>query len=190
MPLHPTPPARREHLARAERGDPRRSRADRGRDRRRRAPRTDLAGRAYSHRSRPPSRPTSSAAFSPPTRAASSSARSAPRRCRLWTRSTRPTSCRPAARWPSAARPGSGRRLPGVARLLRGPGVRPGAATAGRAFVWAPSALVAHFRPAHNLRQFFAQYYRYARGDGKADLWRRRHAIRYGTYLAAPRCWR
>ena len=26
---------------------------------------------------------------------------------------------------------------------------------------------------------------RYARGDGKADLWRKRHAIRYTTYLVA-----
>ncbi|HUS13672.1 MAG TPA: glycosyl transferase, partial [Chloroflexia bacterium] len=30
------------------------------------------------------------------------------------------------------------------------------------------------------------QYYLYARGDGKADLWRKRHAIRYATYLGAP----
>jgi glycosyltransferase involved in cell wall biosynthesis len=42
---------------------------------------------------------------------------------------------------------------------------------------------VAHFRPRASLAAFFRQYYRYARGDGKADLWRRRHAIRYGTYL-------
>jgi hypothetical protein len=35
------------------------------------------------------------------------------------------------------------------------------------------------------LRAFFLQYYRYARGDGKADLWRLRHAIRYLTYLVA-----
>lgn len=31
---------------------------------------------------------------------------------------------------------------------------------------------------------FFKQYYRYARGDGKADLWRGRHAVRYGVYVA------
>jgi glycosyltransferase involved in cell wall biosynthesis len=55
---------------------------------------------------------------------------------------------------------------------------------AGRHFAFAPDALV-YFRPRSNLHQFFAQYYRYARGDGKADLWRGRHAIRYGTYLAA-----
>jgi glycosyltransferase involved in cell wall biosynthesis len=52
---------------------------------------------------------------------------------------------------------------------------------AGR-FAWAPGAL-AHFRPRSSLRSFFKQYYRYARGDGKADLWRKRHAVRYGTYL-------
>lgn len=51
-------------------------------------------------------------------------------------------------------------------------------------FAFAPAA-VAHFRPRGSLRAFFKQYYQYARGDGKADLWRRRHAIRYGTYLAA-----
>jgi len=45
-----------------------------------------------------------------------------------------------------------------------------------------PAAL-ARFRPRSNLGAFFRQYYRYARGDGKADLWRRRHAIRYATYL-------
>jgi len=35
------------------------------------------------------------------------------------------------------------------------------------------------------MRAFFTQYYRYARGDGKANLWPRRHAIRYLTYLVA-----
>lgn len=50
-------------------------------------------------------------------------------------------------------------------------------------FAWAPQA-VAHFRPRPNLRSFFRQYYRYARGDGKADLWRKRHLLRYLTYLA------
>jgi len=48
-------------------------------------------------------------------------------------------------------------------------------------FRFAPAALV-HFRPRSSLRAFFVQYYRYARGDGKADLWRKRHAIRYLTY--------
>lgn len=51
-------------------------------------------------------------------------------------------------------------------------------------FVFAPRAVV-HFRPRGSLRAFFIQYYRYARGDGKADLWRKRHAIRYITYLVA-----
>jgi glycosyltransferase involved in cell wall biosynthesis len=53
-------------------------------------------------------------------------------------------------------------------------------------FAFAPGALV-YFRPRSNMRAFFLQYYRYARGDGKADLWRKRHAIRYVTYgLVAP----
>jgi glycosyltransferase involved in cell wall biosynthesis len=51
-------------------------------------------------------------------------------------------------------------------------------------FAFAPAARVA-FRPRGNLRSFWTQYYRYARGDGKADLWRKRHAIRYATYLIA-----
>jgi glycosyltransferase involved in cell wall biosynthesis len=55
----------------------------------------------------------------------------------------------------------------------------------GRHFAFAPEA-VAHFRPRPTLRAFFRQYYLYARGDGKADLWRKRHAIRYFTYTAGP----
>jgi glycosyltransferase involved in cell wall biosynthesis len=51
-------------------------------------------------------------------------------------------------------------------------------------FAFAPRAL-AYFRPRKSLSAFFRQYYRYARGDGKADLWRLRHAIRYFTYLIA-----
>lgn len=51
-------------------------------------------------------------------------------------------------------------------------------------FPFVPEATV-HFRPRGSLRSFFKQYYRYARGDGKADLWRRRHMIRYLTYLWA-----
>jgi glycosyltransferase involved in cell wall biosynthesis len=50
-------------------------------------------------------------------------------------------------------------------------------------FEFAPRAVV-YFRPRSTLGAFFKQYYRYARGDGKADLWRKRHAIRYLTYLA------
>jgi hypothetical protein len=49
-------------------------------------------------------------------------------------------------------------------------------------FVFAPKA-VAHFRPRGDLRAFGRQYYLYARGDGKANLWPKRHAIRYLTYL-------
>ncbi len=51
-------------------------------------------------------------------------------------------------------------------------------------FAFAPKA-IAHFRPRGSLGAFFRQYYHYARGDGKADLFRRRHAIRYLTYLVA-----
>jgi glycosyltransferase involved in cell wall biosynthesis len=51
-------------------------------------------------------------------------------------------------------------------------------------FPFVPEAAV-RFRPRGSLRAFYKQYYQYARGDGKADLWRRRHAIRYLTYLFA-----
>ncbi len=44
---------------------------------------------------------------------------------------------------------------------------------------------VAYFRPRGSLTSFFKQYYYYARGDGKANLWVRRHLIRYITYLLA-----
>ena len=49
---------------------------------------------------------------------------------------------------------------------------------------YAPSAII-YFRPRSSLKAFFKMYYHYARGDGKADLWRKRHAIRYFTYLIA-----
>jgi glycosyltransferase involved in cell wall biosynthesis len=52
---------------------------------------------------------------------------------------------------------------------------------AGCRFDFAPDALVS-FRPRGSLRSFFRQYFLYARGDGKADLWRRRHAVRYAAY--------
>ena len=45
-----------------------------------------------------------------------------------------------------------------------------------------PRATV-RFRPRPTPAAFFRQYYRYARGDGKAGLWPRRHALRYGAYL-------
>ncbi|MBP8947908.1 MAG: glycosyltransferase [Candidatus Promineofilum sp.] len=49
-------------------------------------------------------------------------------------------------------------------------------------FAFAPNA-VAYFRPRSSLRAFYRQYHAYARGDGKANLWPRRHAVRYATYL-------
>ena len=52
---------------------------------------------------------------------------------------------------------------------------------AGARFAWAPRAM-AQFRPRRTITAFFQQYYCYARGDGKALLWPRRHAIRYGSY--------
>ncbi len=56
---------------------------------------------------------------------------------------------------------------------------------AGCRFAFAADA-VAWFRPRSSFRAFFRQYFLYARGDGKADLWRGRHAVRYATYLGAP----
>jgi hypothetical protein len=47
---------------------------------------------------------------------------------------------------------------------------------------FAPTALV-HFRPRESFGALWHQYFAYARGDGAADLWRKRHAIRYATYL-------
>ena len=54
---------------------------------------------------------------------------------------------------------------------------------AGCRFAFAPGA-IAWFRPRRTLWAFVRQYFLYARGDGKAGLWPRRHAIRYATYLA------
>jgi cellulose synthase/poly-beta-1,6-N-acetylglucosamine synthase-like glycosyltransferase len=51
-------------------------------------------------------------------------------------------------------------------------------------FQFVPDACV-YFKPRTSLTSFYRQYYFYARGDGKADLWRKRHAARYLTYLAA-----
>ncbi len=51
-------------------------------------------------------------------------------------------------------------------------------------FAFAPDAVV-YFRPRPSLRAFLRQYFLYARGDGKANLFFRRHLIRYLTYLAA-----
>jgi len=55
----------------------------------------------------------------------------------------------------------------------------------GYRFAFAPRALV-HFRPRSSPGAFFRQYYLYARGDGKANLWPRRHAARYAAYALAP----
>lgn len=52
------------------------------------------------------------------------------------------------------------------------------------AFAFQPRA-IAHFRPRGSFRSFFKQYYLYARGDGKAGLFFKRHVIRYATYLVA-----
>lgn len=54
---------------------------------------------------------------------------------------------------------------------------------AGYRFAFAPDALV-HFRPRESLRAFARQYFLYARGDGLAGLWPRRHALRYAVYAA------
>ncbi|MCI0711388.1 MAG: glycosyltransferase [Chloroflexi bacterium] len=51
-------------------------------------------------------------------------------------------------------------------------------------FTFAPDA-IAYFKPRTSLASYFVQYFRYARGDGKADLWRKRHVARYLTYLVA-----
>jgi len=49
-------------------------------------------------------------------------------------------------------------------------------------FVFVPEAVV-YFRPRGSLGAFARQYYLYARGDGKANLFGRQHAVRYLTYL-------
>ena len=49
-------------------------------------------------------------------------------------------------------------------------------------FEYLPAASVA-YRPRTSLAAYGRQYFRYSRGDGKAGLWPRRHAIRYFTYL-------
>ncbi|KQW06672.1 hypothetical protein ASC66_09465 [Leifsonia sp. Root4] len=52
----------------------------------------------------------------------------------------------------------------------------------GLVFSFAGDALVTwSARP--NLMSYIKQYYRYARGDGKAGLWRKRHVIRYTAYV-------
>jgi glycosyltransferase involved in cell wall biosynthesis len=51
----------------------------------------------------------------------------------------------------------------------------------GFRFAFAPRAIV-WFRPRGSLGSFFRQYYLYARGDGKANLWLSRHVVRYLAY--------
>lgn len=61
--------------------------------------------------------------------------------------------------------------------------------TLGAHVVFQPAATV-RFRPRPDVRAFFLQYYRYARGDGKANLWPGRHALRYIAYvLSAVMLW-
>lgn len=52
------------------------------------------------------------------------------------------------------------------------------------AFAFAPKA-VAHFRPRGSLKAFAKQYFNYAKGDGKANLFSKIHFVRYFTYLVA-----
>jgi glycosyltransferase involved in cell wall biosynthesis len=54
----------------------------------------------------------------------------------------------------------------------------------GARFAFAADALVL-FRPRSSFRSFARQYFLYARGDGVANLWPHRHAIRYVTYTIA-----
>jgi glycosyltransferase involved in cell wall biosynthesis len=54
----------------------------------------------------------------------------------------------------------------------------------GWRFAFVIDALV-HFRPRATPQAFARQYLLYARGDGVAGLWPRRHLIRYATYITA-----
>lgn len=66
---------------------------------------------------------------------------------------------------------------------------------AGARFRFEPGAVV-RYRPRRSLGAYWHQYYRYARGDGKAGLFTTRHLVRYATYLglvpgvALARDWR
>lgn len=51
----------------------------------------------------------------------------------------------------------------------------------GYRFEFVPDAIV-YFRPRKDLKAFFVQYFRYARGDGKAALFGRRYLARYLAY--------
>ena len=52
---------------------------------------------------------------------------------------------------------------------------------AGARFRFEPRAIV-RYRPRPTLTAFALQYFRYARGDGKAGLFAARHAVRFATY--------
>lgn len=52
----------------------------------------------------------------------------------------------------------------------------------GFRFAFAPKAWVT-WSARGSIRAFMSQYFRYARGDGKADLWAKRHVARYLAYL-------
>jgi cellulose synthase/poly-beta-1,6-N-acetylglucosamine synthase-like glycosyltransferase len=52
----------------------------------------------------------------------------------------------------------------------------------GSNFAFAPDAIV-RWNARDSLHAFSKQYYRYARGDGKAGLWVRRHLARYSFYF-------
>lgn len=54
---------------------------------------------------------------------------------------------------------------------------------AGLTFAFCPEA-IATWDARADVRSYAKQYYRYARGDGKADLYRKRHAARYTAYAA------
>jgi glycosyltransferase involved in cell wall biosynthesis len=54
---------------------------------------------------------------------------------------------------------------------------------AGARFAFVPDAVVS-WTARSSLRGFFRQYFNYARGDGHALLWTRRHAARYMAYVA------
>jgi len=52
---------------------------------------------------------------------------------------------------------------------------------AGASFAFTPDAVV-EWRARRTLGRFFRQYFDYARGDGRANLWPRRHLARYSAY--------
>jgi glycosyltransferase involved in cell wall biosynthesis len=53
---------------------------------------------------------------------------------------------------------------------------------AGYSFAFAKEAVVL-WGARSSLSSFFRQYYRYSRGDGKANLWKTRHLARYSFYF-------